>query len=101
MTLKEVCCLRAKRTIRWRRVKRGFVFLTETLVPNCLRRMSVEESTPLIEGRISMRTKFAYSLGHIFNDLAAAMWFSYTLIYLQRIALLEPLTAGALLLLGW
>lgn len=47
-----------------------------------------------------MSTKLAYAFGHVFNDLAAAMWFSYTLIYLQRVALLEPIVAGALLLLG-
>ncbi|KAK0096327.1 hypothetical protein PV326_005782 [Microctonus aethiopoides] len=58
------------------------------------------ESIPIIEGKLSLRTRMAYALGHIFNDLAAAMWFSYTLIYLQRIVLLEPLIAGALLLLG-
>ncbi|KAF7989858.1 hypothetical protein HCN44_008532 [Aphidius gifuensis] len=61
---------------------------------------SVVECTPLIDDKISIRTKLAYSLGHVFNDLAAAMWFSYTLIYLQRITLLEPLAAGFLLLLG-
>ncbi|XP_063980764.1 major facilitator superfamily domain-containing protein 12-like [Diachasmimorpha longicaudata] len=100
MTPKEVYFLWAKPTIRWRSTKRVIVCFIEQLTPNCLSKMRQEESTPLIEGRISMRTKLAYSLGHIFNDLAAAMWFSYTLIYLQRIALLEPITAGALLLLG-
>lgn len=59
-----------------------------------------EEKSPLLEKKPSIATKFAYALGHIFNDLAAAMWFSYTLIYLQRVALLEPIAAGALLLLG-
>lgn len=59
------------------------------------------EQRPLIDnGRIATSTKIAYALGHIFNDLAAAMWFSYTLIYFQRVALLEPIVAGALLLLG-
>ncbi|XP_012537983.1 major facilitator superfamily domain-containing protein 12 [Monomorium pharaonis] len=59
------------------------------------------EQRPLVNnGRIATSTKIAYALGHIFNDLAAAMWFSYTLIYLQRVALLEPIVAGALLLLG-
>ncbi|KYN02364.1 PREDICTED: major facilitator superfamily domain-containing protein 12-like [Cyphomyrmex costatus] len=59
------------------------------------------EQRPLVNsGRISTSTKIAYALGHIFNDLAAAMWFSYTLIYLQRVALLEPVIAGSLLLLG-
>jgi len=59
------------------------------------------ELRPLVNsGRIAASTKIAYALGHVFNDLAAAMWFSYTLIYLQRVALLEPIVAGALLLLG-
>ncbi|EFN89248.1 Uncharacterized MFS-type transporter C19orf28 [Harpegnathos saltator] len=61
---------------------------------------STSEQTPLVEGRITMPTKLAYALGHIFNDLAAAMWFSYTLIYLQRVVLLQPIIAGGLLLLG-
>jgi len=59
------------------------------------------EQSPLVDsGKIATSTKIAYALGHIFNDLAAAMWFSYTLIYLQRVAFLEPIVAGALLLLG-
>ncbi|CAL1688786.1 unnamed protein product [Lasius platythorax] len=62
---------------------------------------NANERTRLVEnGMIAMSTKLAYALGHVFNDLAAAMWFSYTLIYLQRVALLEPVVAGALLLLG-
>lgn len=59
-----------------------------------------EERSPLLNGKVYASTKVAYALGHIFNDLTAAMWFSYTLIYFQRVALLEPITAGALLLLG-
>ena len=27
--------------------------------------------------------KLAYGLGHVYNDLCAAVWFSYMLIYLQ------------------
>lgn len=61
---------------------------------------NAEEQSPLLERKISTSTKIAYALGHIFNDLTAAMWFSYTLIYFQRVALLEPIVAGALLLLG-
>ncbi|XP_076176604.1 major facilitator superfamily domain-containing protein 12 [Ptiloglossa arizonensis] len=58
------------------------------------------ERMPLLDKQLSASTKFAYALGHIFNDLAAAMWFSYTLIYFQRVASLEPIAAGGLLLLG-
>ena len=32
---------------------------------------------------LSLKTKFFYSFGHIFNDLNCAMWFSYTLLYFQ------------------
>ena len=58
------------------------------------------ERVPLVEKPVSLTTRAAYALGHVFNDLAAAMWFSYTLIFLQRVALLQPLVAGSLLLLG-
>lgn len=61
---------------------------------------NTNERTPLVERKIAMSTKLAYALGHIFNDLTAAMWFSYTLIYLQRVVLLRPIVVGALLLLG-
>ncbi|KAG7198150.1 hypothetical protein KM043_005569 [Ampulex compressa] len=61
---------------------------------------TADEKLPLLEHKVATSTKLAYALGHIFNDLTAAMWFSYTLIYLQRVVLLEPITAGALLLLG-
>ncbi|XP_076676797.1 major facilitator superfamily domain-containing protein 12 [Andrena cerasifolii] len=61
---------------------------------------SEAERSPLLERNVRASIKLAYALGHIFNDLTAAMWFSYTLIYFQRVALLRPITAGALLLLG-
>lgn len=81
----EIFCL-------WNRVK---------LVDRIFTKMeNTEERFPLLERKLSTSTKIAYALGHIFNDLTAAMWFSYTLIYFQRVALLEPIVAGALLLLG-
>ena len=58
------------------------------------------ERMPLVEGKLAVATRYAYALGHIFNDLTAAMWFSYTLLFLQRVSLLEPVVAGSLLLLG-
>lgn len=61
----------------------------------------IGEVTPLIEKEgVSATTRTAFALGHVYNDLAAAMWFSYTLLFLQRVALLEPVTAGSLMLLG-
>uniref|UniRef100_A0ABD2XKT3 Uncharacterized protein n=1 Tax=Trichogramma kaykai TaxID=54128 RepID=A0ABD2XKT3_9HYME len=61
---------------------------------------TANERQPLVEKSMSLTTRTAYALGHVFNDLVAAMWFSYTLIFLQRVALFRPITAGSLLLLG-
>lgn len=44
--------------------------------------------------------KISYGLGHIFNDLCAAMWFSYTLFYLQVVINMGATTAGLLLMIG-
>lgn len=44
--------------------------------------------------------KFCYGLGHIFNDLCAAMWFSYTLFFFQIVLQIEPGTAGTLMMVG-
>lgn len=43
---------------------------------------------------------FCYGLGHIYNDLCATMWFSYTLFYLQVVQQINSKTAGLLLMLG-
>lgn len=44
--------------------------------------------------------KISYGLGHVFNDLCAAMWFSYTLFYFQVVLQMESSTAGLLLMIG-
>nr|CAI5839050.1 unnamed protein product [Callosobruchus analis] len=44
--------------------------------------------------------KLSYGLGHVFNDLCAAMWFSYTLFYFQVVLKMEATTAGILLMTG-
>nr|XP_023029278.1 major facilitator superfamily domain-containing protein 12-like [Leptinotarsa decemlineata] len=44
--------------------------------------------------------KISFGLGHVFNDLCAAMWFSYTLFYLQVVLTMESRTAGLLLMIG-
>ena len=52
----------------------------------------VTPSTPLLASlpapvdvppRLLLRERLAYSVGHFYNDLCAAMWFSYLLVYLQ------------------
>lgn len=48
----------------------------------------------------SCMKKVCYGLGHVYNDLCAAVWFSYTLFYLQIVLQLEPTAAGVLVMLG-
>ena len=39
-------------------------------------------------------------VGHVLNDLCAAMWFSYLLVYFHQVLQLDSTTAGYLLLIG-
>lgn len=62
-----------------------------------------DETTPLIvfnNHRLSFCQKFAYGIGHIHNDISAALWFTYTLIFFQVVAETGSLIAGILLFIG-
>ncbi|KAJ9581336.1 hypothetical protein L9F63_023484, partial [Diploptera punctata] len=50
--------------------------------------------------KLPLQLKAAYGLGHVFNDISAAMWFSYTLLFLQTVIGMEPALSGAMLLIG-
>lgn len=52
-----------------------------------------------VDGCTCLRT-FCYGLGHVYNDLCAAIWFSYMLFYLQIILEVESTTAGTLVMIG-
>lgn len=49
---------------------------------------------------LSSATKIGYGLGHVYNDLCAGVWFSYTLLFLQGALLVPSAEAGALMMLG-
>ncbi|KAI2807836.1 hypothetical protein BLOT_005776 [Blomia tropicalis] len=51
-----------------------------------------------MNNNLNLKTKLFYSLGHIYNDLCASIWFSYTLLYFKLS--FNDTTAGLLLLLG-
>lgn len=59
--------------------------------------MNTETSYPVLCMTVK---KISYGLGHVFNDFCAAMWFSYTLFYLQVVIQLESTIAGTLLMIG-
>jgi hypothetical protein len=49
---------------------------------------------------LPLSLKAAYALGHVFNDIAAAMWFSYMLLFLQMVIGMTAELSGAMLLVG-
>lgn len=46
------------------------------------------------------RLKFAYGLGHVFNDISAAIWFSYTMVFVQNVIGVPSTVAGFLMFFG-
>ncbi|OWR40964.1 major facilitator superfamily domain-containing protein 12-like isoform X1 [Danaus plexippus] len=47
-----------------------------------------------------MNQNLIYGLGHIYNDLCAAMWFSYMMLFFQAVMEMRAVISGAMLLLG-
>ena len=44
--------------------------------------------------------KFSYGNGHIMNDMAVSLWFTYLMLFYQNVINLEPVYAGIILLSG-
>ena len=49
-------------------------------------------------GKLSFKTKLCYSLGHVYNDMAVSIWFSFTLVFFEH--RLPGVWSAALLMLG-
>ena len=50
--------------------------------------------------RLHWGRKLAYGVGHVFNDLAASMWFTYLILFYHKVIQLDNALAGTLLLIG-
>ena len=50
--------------------------------------------------RLPCYRRFAYSIGHVLNDLCASIWFSYLLVFFHKVLNFSNENAGLLLLLG-
>uniref|UniRef100_A0A1B6HVZ9 Major facilitator superfamily (MFS) profile domain-containing protein n=1 Tax=Homalodisca liturata TaxID=320908 RepID=A0A1B6HVZ9_9HEMI len=50
--------------------------------------------------RLSLVTKFSYGVGHVFNDFCASMWFTYMLIYFNKVVLFSSELSGSVVLVG-
>ena len=64
--------------------------------------LKMDESIPESHGqtRLSKKTKLAYGVGHILNDICASMWFTYLLVYFHLVLGFSPTYAGLVLLIG-
>uniref|UniRef100_A0A0K0D5M3 Major facilitator superfamily domain-containing protein 12 n=1 Tax=Angiostrongylus cantonensis TaxID=6313 RepID=A0A0K0D5M3_ANGCA len=49
---------------------------------------------------LEWRKKFGYGIGHFYNDLCASMWFTYLMIYLEKVLRFRSSQAGLLMLIG-
>jgi len=60
---------------------------------------STTSSTNLRPG-LHWKTRFAFSVGHVLNDLCASMWFTYLLVYFQYVLKFSDSLSGIILLIG-
>lgn len=53
-----------------------------------------------MKSSLSFLQKFGFGLGHVYNDLCAGAWFSYTLLFMKGSLQMSGAEAGALVMLG-
>ncbi|XP_053668428.1 major facilitator superfamily domain-containing protein 12-like [Anopheles marshallii] len=71
---------------------------TPTTFPNT----SIDMERAQLDKRstLKMCEKIGYGLGHVYNDLCAGIWFSYTLLFMQGALGMPAAEAGAMVMLG-
>ncbi|KAF2352097.1 Major facilitator superfamily domain [Trinorchestia longiramus] len=50
--------------------------------------------------QLTRLSKFGYGVGHVLNDLCSSLWFTYLLIFLNKVERFPNTLAGAVLLIG-
>lgn len=70
------------------------------LSPSVLSTSTIQSTTDQTMSTLSLMTKIGFGLGHIFNDLCAGVWFSYTLLFMQGALQIPGTVAGGLMMLG-
>lgn len=61
---------------------------------------TIQSSSDQMVSTISLWSKIGFGLGHVFNDLCAAVWFSYLLLFLKGAMSIPGTGAGAMMMLG-
>ncbi|KAL7012866.1 hypothetical protein ACKWTF_015086 [Chironomus riparius] len=59
-----------------------------------------DDSMPDDKTTLKFFEKLGFSLGHVYNDLCAGIWFSYTLLFMQGVLNMPGPEAGAMVMLG-
>ena len=49
---------------------------------------------------LSCTDRYAFGVGHVMNDLTAAMWFSYLLVFYHAVLGISEVNAGLIMLIG-
>ena len=52
------------------------------------------------EKKLPWSVKLAYGTGHILNDLCASMWFTYLLLFFEKVLLFDSINSGVVLTTG-
>lgn len=63
------------------------------MAPSCFKRNKSKPSL-VKQNRTALKQRFCYGVGHVFNDLCIQAWFSYLLVYFQKVALISPTGTG-------
>lgn len=63
---------------------------------------STDENDTMPDDKTTLKflEKIGFSLGHVYNDLCAGIWFSYTLLFMQNVLGMKGPEAGAMVMLG-
>lgn len=77
-----------------------FVGTDPALSSSILSTSTVLSTTDQMISTLPLWTRIGFGLGHIYNDLCAGVWFSYTLLFMQGALLIPGTVAGALMMLG-
>ena len=59
-----------------------------------------DSHSSMVKPKLNFMQKFAYSVGHVLNDLTASMWFTYMIIYFHQVKNFNNGLAGDLVLIG-
>ncbi|XP_011554733.3 major facilitator superfamily domain-containing protein 12 [Plutella xylostella] len=80
-------------------IKYGATETTEKISENAEVATEIDLSQPL-RRRWRVSQNVVFGLGHVYNDLCAAMWFSYMMLFFQAVLGMRAALSGAMLLLG-